>query len=258
MKRFKMFFIAVAMMMPAMGWCVNGSNMNYVYTAEDKMGFAALGIAVLVILLVFAVIFFSINHRTKREKMHLDLLMEMVKMGFVPTSEQVAEKKVTDARIALDEKFNMTLKRKSTFSLSRLFFFIIGLILLILAFDVREDVAKFYGIAGIYILIYCLMEFRNSSFLLNNIAVFGYVNVVIGGAFVLYGLFFGRNFADLFFPCFLPGGYIFYYGIRGLYSAKNLPRYEFKIKKVEQNNVAAGNECVVDDKTTLVNDEDLD
>ena len=98
--------IAVAMMMPAMGWCVNGSNMNYVYTAEDKMGFAALGIAVLVILLVFAVIFFSINHRTKREKMHLDLLMEMVKMGFVPTSEQVAEKKVTDARIALDEKFN--------------------------------------------------------------------------------------------------------------------------------------------------------
>ena len=88
---------------------------------HDYYPFVAMGIALLSILLVFAIIIYAINHKTKREKMHIELLTEMVKMGYIPTSEQVQNKSVTDAEISVDDCGRLKMRKRMNFSFPRPF-----------------------------------------------------------------------------------------------------------------------------------------
>lgn len=232
--RIRLFLIAFALMLPVKGFCgTMHSNGVMCYTPYDIMRFLAMAVLVLVILLVFAVIFFSISHRTKREMMHLELLTDMVKQGMVPTAEQVREKRVVDGKISCDENGNVVVKKRIRISLPQIVFFLIGFVYLILAFYVNDDAAKMFAIVALYMMIYSIMEFCNARFLLKNIATFSIINIIIAIAVIITGCFIAPHLEEALYFCFIPGVYILYYGIRTMDNAGSLPRLEFKIRRAD-------------------------
>ena len=230
-KVMKTVLVAMAMVLvPAEGFC-NYSNGVYVYSYEERMAYCGLGIGVMFILLLFAVIFFSIRHRTKREKMHLELLTEMVRQGMVPTSEQVMQRRVVDGKVAIDNEGRMVVRKRVDFSMAKVLLLLIGVVLFFFALDNHSDSSKFFGCVAMYLIVYAIMDMRNSRFIQNNIGSLTCVNALLGLSIIILGMLFFRDFGDAFFLSYLPGAFILFYSIVKLDRIYNMPRFEFKIKR---------------------------
>lgn len=252
----KTVLVAMALVfVPAEGFC-NYSNGVYVYSYEERLAYCGLGIGVMFILLLFAVIFFSIRHRTKREKMHLELLTEMVRQGMVPTSEQVMRRRVVEGKVAVDNDGRVVVRNKGDFSLVKVLLLLIGVVLFFYALDNHSDSSKFFGCVAMYLMVYAIMDMRNAGFIQNNIGTLTCVNAVLGLSIIISGLLFFRDFGGAFFLSYLPGAFILFYSIVKLDRIYNMPRFEFKIKRngrvsrdagIEENEVEKDGENAVED-----------
>ena len=223
----------IAIMLPLNGYCCDDLYELQLRNPEDYYPFMCMALALVFILLVFAVIFYAIKHKTSREKMHIELLIEMVRQGVIPTSEQVVNKSVVD-EIAVNEKGQIKLKKKIRISFPKILLIAVGVLWLFGAMNTSGDISAMLGVAGSLVVIYAVMDIRNVAFWQRNISTLNIMNLVVGLGALFIGLWKSRDFAEALFPFLLPGGYLVYYAVSMLSAYNELPRFEFKIKRVEQ------------------------
>lgn len=241
---------SVALLSPLSAY---SQDVVFLKNPQDYYPFVAMGIALLSILLIFAIIIYAINHKTKREKMHIELLTEMVKMGYIPTSEQVQNKSVTDAEISVDDCGRLKMRKRMNFSFPKILLIIVGVVWLFLAFNTNGKMSSIFGLAGMYVAIYAIMDSKNVTFLQRNMGTFCIINIIIGIAALFIGVIKVSNFYHALFTLYLPGGYLVYYAIKTLFLYEQMPSFEFKIKKVERRNgaVAGADEAPVHEKDAV-------
>ena len=228
--RFKFMLPAiVAVLLPLNGYCYD----NVLRNPEDYYPFMGMALAFVFVLLVFAVIFYAISHKTKREKMHIEMLVEMVKQGYLPTSEQIASKSVVDD-ISFDNKGQIQLKRKTNFSFPKLLLVVVGVLWFFGAMDVTGNISAIMGVAGSFVIVYAIIDMKNVPFWQRNIITLNVINLVLGLGALLIGILKFPNFAKALIPCLLPGGFLIYYAVSMLNVYDKMPHFEFKIKKVER------------------------
>lgn len=247
---------AIALVLPSNAYSYENLYELQLRNPKDYYPYMVMALALVFVLLVFAVIFYAINHRTKREKMHIELLIEMVKQGMVPTSEQVVNKSVAD-EITVDEKGKIKLKKKARISFPKILLIAVGVLWLFGAMDTSGDISAMLGVAGSLVVIYAVMDIRNVAFWQRNISTLNIINLVVGLGALFVGLWKSRGFAEALFPFLLPGGYLIYYAVSMLSAYNELPRFEFKIKRVEryqdekkQESSAVESDNVIEEKDT--------
>lgn len=251
--RFKFLLVALsALVLPSNGYCYDNVYESQLRDPSVYYPFMGMALGLVCVLLVFAVIFYAISHKTKREKMHIELLVEMVRHGLLPTSEQVASKSVVDD-ISFDDKGNIMLKKKTKVSFPKILLIAVGILWLFCAMETSGDISAMLGIAGSFVFIYAIMDIKNVAFWQRNISTLNIINLVIGFGALLIGLWKSNDFAESLIPYVLPGGFLIYYAVNMLSVYDKMPHFEFKIKKVERRDVEnRDNETYHDDSESNI------
>ena len=247
----------VAFMLPLNAYSYDSIYESQLRNPEDYYPFMGMALALVFILLVFAVIFYAINHKTKREKMHIELLIEMVKQGMVPTSEQVVNKSVAD-EIAVDSKGQIKMKKKIRIPVTKMLLMAVGVLWLFAAMETYGDVSVMLGVAGSLVMVYAVLDIRNVAFWQKNISTLSIINIILGFGALFVGFWKSHNFADASFPYLLPGGYLVYYAVSMLSAYNELPRFEFKIKRVERYQDEKKQEYSVVESDNVIEEKDTE